>query len=60
MIEPNNTVLVDVGRLVLASNMEERCKIFKDMGAKHCPNLAAYSAESTFLRSLELKREDEN
>ena len=59
VFEPHNTVPVDAGRLVLAPNMEERCKILKDMGAKHYPNLAAYDAESEFLRSFEWKREGE-
>lgn len=59
IIEPDNMVPVDAGKLVPAKTMEERCKILRGMGAKHYPNLAAYESKKTFLRAFEWKTEGE-
>lgn len=59
IIEPENMVPVDAGRLLLAKTMEERCVILRGMGAKHYPNLAAYESKTTFLRAFEWKTEGE-
>ena len=55
ILETDNLVPGDAGRIKLAKTMDERCIILKKMGAKYYPRLEDYESDSTFLRAWEWK-----
>ena len=59
VLEEENMVPVDAGRVSLARSMEERCEILKGMGARFFDNLEEYKGRTTFLRAWEWKWEGE-
>ena len=59
ILEEDNTVPVDAGRLCLAGSMKERCEILKRLGATFFHNLKEYEGDTTFLRAWEWKWDGE-
>ena len=55
ILETDNLVPEDAGRIKLAKTMDERCIILKKMGAKYYPRLEDYESDSTFLRAWDWK-----
>lgn len=59
VLEEENMVPEDAGRIGLARSMRERCKILKRLGARRFGSLAEYEGKSTFLRAWEWKFDGE-
>lgn len=59
ILEEENLVPTDAGRVNLARSIEEQCEILKGMGAKFFCGLEDHTGTSTFLRAWEWKWEGE-
>lgn len=59
VMEEDNMVPIDAGRLCLARSMEERCQILKGLGATFYGTLEDYRENSTYLRAWDWKWEGE-
>ena len=59
ILEEENLVPEDAGKVGLARSMEERCEILKKMGARFFGAMVDYEGETTFLRAWESKWEGE-
>ena len=59
ILEEDNLVPIDAGRLCLARSMRERCEILKRLGATFYGDLKDYRGEATFLRAWEWKSDGE-
>lgn len=59
VLEEENMVPENAGRIGLARSMRERCEILNRLGARSFNSLAEYEGKSTFLRAWEWKYDEE-
>lgn len=59
ILEEENLLPADAGRVQLTGYMEERCLILKRLGAKFHGSLEEYEGRSTYLTAWEWKLEGE-